>query len=134
MGENMQHLHAIAPGMYCTNTQCSMRINIDLSECVDCEYDFIENAVYAESSRMDAMRNVEFLKENNELNSSSATKYFMQVKAAEAIMDDFDAIYVEPGTPVIIHVSEEIWIDYDPEGRRVQHQENFNHIPVRTLD
>ncbi|WMB75073.1 integrase [Shewanella oncorhynchi] len=88
-----EHLHAIAPGMYCTNTQCSMRINIDLSECVDCEYDFIENAVYAESSRMDAMRNIEFLKENNELNSSSATKYLMQVKAAEAIMDDLGFKY-----------------------------------------
>jgi hypothetical protein len=82
------HLHAIAPGMYCTNTQCSMRINIDLSECVDCDYDYIENAVYAESSRMDAMRNIEFLRESNELNSSAATKFFMQVKAAEAIMDD----------------------------------------------
>lgn len=82
------HLHAIAPGMYCTNTQCSMRIKIDLSECVDCEFDFIENAVYAEGSRMDAMRNIEFLKETNELNSSAATKYFMQIKAAEAIMED----------------------------------------------
>ncbi len=82
------HLHAVAPGMYCTNTQCSMRINIDLSECVDCEYDFIENAVYAESSRIDAMRNIELLNECNELNSSSATKYFMQVKAAETILDD----------------------------------------------
>ena len=88
-----EHLHAIAPGMYCTNSQCSMRINIDLSECVDCEYDFIENAVYAESSRMDAMRNVEFLKEINELNSSSATKYLMQVKAAEAIMDELGFKY-----------------------------------------
>ncbi|EHR5321334.1 integrase [Vibrio parahaemolyticus] len=84
------HLHAVAPGMYCTNTQCSMRINIDLSECVDCEYDFIENAVYAESSRIDAMRNIELLKEFHELNSSSATKYFMQVKAAEAILDDLE--------------------------------------------
>ena len=90
LSHGKEHLHAVAPGMYCTNTQCSMRINIDLSECVDCEYDFIENAVYAESSRMDAMRNIEFLKENHELNSSSATKYFMQVKAAETIMDDLE--------------------------------------------
>ena len=87
------HLHAVAPGMYCTNTQCSMRINIDLSECVDCEFDFIENVVYAESSRMDAMRNFEFLKETNELNSSAATKYFMQIKAAEAIMEELGFIY-----------------------------------------
>ncbi|EOG7736894.1 integrase [Vibrio cholerae] len=82
------HLHAIAPGMYCINTHCSMRINIDLSECVDCEYDFIEDVVYAEGSRMDAMRNIGLLKEYGELNSSSATKYFMQVKASEAIMED----------------------------------------------
>ncbi len=81
------HLHAIAPAMYCTNVQCSMRINVDLSECVDCEYDYIEDAAYAECSRMDAMRNIEFLKENSELNSSSATKYYMQIKAAERIMD-----------------------------------------------
>ena len=46
----------------------------------------------------------------------------------------FDAVYVPPGTDVIIHINEQIKIDYDPEGRRVQHQENFNHIPVRTLD
>ena len=46
----------------------------------------------------------------------------------------FDAVYVAPGTPVIVHITEEIWVDYDPEGRRVQHQENFNSIPVRTLD
>ena len=65
-----------------------MRINIDLSECVDCDYDYIENAVYAESSRMDAMRNIEFLRDSNELNSSAATKFFMQVKAADAIIDD----------------------------------------------
>lgn len=84
------HLHAVAPGLYCTNTLCSMRINIDLSECVDCEYDYIENVVYAEGSRMDAMRNIELLKENDELNSSSATKYYMQVKAAEEIMDDLE--------------------------------------------
>lgn len=46
----------------------------------------------------------------------------------------FDVVYVEPGTPVIVHITEEIWVDYDPEGRRVQHSENFNQIPVRSLD
>lgn len=54
-----------------------MCINIDLSECVDCEYDFIENVVYVEFFCMDVMRNVEFLKENNELNFSFVIKYFM---------------------------------------------------------
>jgi hypothetical protein len=85
-----EHLHAIAPGMYCTNNKCSMRISIDLTECVGCEFDYIENVVYAESSRMDAMRNLNLLLEYNELNSSSATKYHLHIKAAERIMTDLE--------------------------------------------
>lgn len=85
-----EHLHAIATGMYCTNNACSMRISIDLTECVSCEYDYIENAVYAESSRMDAMRNLNLLIEMKELNPSSATRCYMQIKAAERIMTDLN--------------------------------------------
>ncbi|MGL1103981.1 integrase [Vibrio parahaemolyticus] len=88
-----EHLHAIAPGMYCSNDNCSMRLNIDLTECVECEWDYIENVIYAEGSRMDAMRNLNFMIEYNELNSSSATKYYMQIKAAEKIMSDLDFDY-----------------------------------------
>jgi integrase len=85
-----EHIHAIAPGMYCTNNKCSMRISIDLTECVGCEFDYIENVVYAEASRMDAMRNLNLLLEYNELNSSSATKYHLHIKAAERIMVDLE--------------------------------------------
>ncbi|HIF9347000.1 TPA: integrase [Photobacterium damselae] len=85
-----EHLHAIAPGMYCTNSSCSMRIKIDLTECVSCEFDYIENVAYAESSRMDAMRDLGFMIEMNDLNSSSATRCYMQIKAAERIMTDLD--------------------------------------------
>jgi hypothetical protein len=84
------HLHVTAPGIVCTNTQCSMRINIDLSECVGCENDYIEDVVYAESARMDAMRNLNFLLEMNDLNSNSASQYIMQIGAAEKIMKDLD--------------------------------------------
>lgn len=84
------HLHVTAPGIVCTNTQCSMRINIDLSDCVDCGYDYIEDVVYAESSRMDAMRNLNLLIEWEDLNASSASKYYMQIKAAETIMKDLE--------------------------------------------
>lgn len=87
------HLHAIAPGIICTNNQCSMRINIDLTECVGCEFDYIENVVYAESARMDAMRNLNLLIEYKELNPSSASKYHMQIKAAEKIMQDLEFEY-----------------------------------------
>lgn len=88
-----EHLHAIAPGMYCTNDNCSMRIAIDLTECVNCEYDYIENVVYAESSRMDGMRNLGMLIEMNDLNASSATRCYMQIKAAERIMTDLEYDY-----------------------------------------
>lgn len=45
----------------------------------------------------------------------------------------FDAVYVEPGTSMIVHITRQIAVDYDPEGRRVSHSENFNAIPVRSL-
>ena len=45
----------------------------------------------------------------------------------------FDAVYVQPGTSMIVHITRQIPIDYDPEGRRVSHSENFNTIPVRSL-
>lgn len=93
--EKRMHIHAIAPGMYCTNNKCSMRINIDLSECVDCEFDLIESATYAEASRQSAMKNILFAVEENELNSSLASKYVMQIRSAECIMKDLDFPYEE---------------------------------------
>lgn len=35
--------------------------------------------------------------------------------------NSFDAIYVEPGTQLAIHITEQLKIDYDPEGRKVNH-------------
>ena len=84
------HLHAIAPGMYCTNSNCDMRINIDLTECIDCEFDYIEDASYAVTSRANAMRNILKLAELGDLNASIASKYIVQIRAAEKIMDDLD--------------------------------------------
>ena len=37
----------------------------------------------------------------------------------------FDAIFVKPGARVAIHVDKELQIDYDPNGRRVSHDSNF---------
>lgn len=94
---DVKHLHVIAPSMVCTNKLCSMRINIDLTECVDCEYDFIEDVTFAETSRMDAMRNLHLLHEQNDLNHSSLSKLVMTIRAAEKIMDDLNFEY-EPYT------------------------------------
>ena len=87
------HLHAIAPGMYCTNNACEMRIAIDLTECVSCEFDYIENVVYAESARMNAMIELNMLIEQHDLNASSASLNYMKIKAAERIMNDLEFDY-----------------------------------------
>jgi len=87
------HLHAIAPGMYCTNNACEMRIAIDLTECVSCEFDYIENVVYAESARMNAMIELNLLIEQHDLNASSASMNYMKIKAAERIMNDLEFDY-----------------------------------------
>lgn len=87
------HLHAIAPGMYCTNNACEMRIAIDLTECVSCEFDYIENVVYAESARMNAMIELNMLIEQRDLNASSASLNYMKIKAAERIMNDLEFDY-----------------------------------------
>lgn len=90
---DVKHLHVIAPSMVCTNKLCSIRINIDLTECVDCEFDFIEDVSFAETSRMDAMRNLHLLYEQNDLNHSSLSKLVMTIRAAEKIMDDLNFEY-----------------------------------------
>lgn len=108
---NRAHIHAIAPGMYCTRNECSMRISIDLSECVDCGWDLIEDVVFAETARMDAMRNLLFLHDSGELNKSAASKYIMQIRSAEKIMSDIGFEYEKFAIPaeaeaMLIDVSE----------------------------
>ncbi len=46
----------------------------------------------------------------------------------------FDAIYIPPGTEMAIHISEELRIDYDPEGRKVNHYAKINRRTDRHLD
>ncbi|AOT07147.1 hypothetical protein [Pseudoalteromonas luteoviolacea] len=70
--DGKEHIHAIAPGMYCTNAQCDMRINVAMDECVDCEFDFIMDGLYAEGKRLAAHRNLAVLDEMNDLNHNVA--------------------------------------------------------------
>lgn len=35
--------------------------------------------------------------------------------------NSFDAIYVEPGTELAVHITEQLKIDYDPNGRKINH-------------
>ena len=48
--------------------------------------------------------------------------------------NSFDAIYVAPGTRMVVHITEEIKIDYDPEGRKVNHYANINRHSANHLD
>jgi hypothetical protein len=98
------HIHAIAPGMYCTNSQCDMRINVTLEECVDCEFDVIMDGMYAEGKRMNASRNLAILDEQNEITHSVASQLVMQIKSCEAILSDLGIPFDEVQIP--LHVSE----------------------------
>lgn len=46
----------------------------------------------------------------------------------------FDAIYRAPGAEVAIHITEEIRIDYDPEGRKTHHEGYLSRSRYRELD
>jgi integrating conjugative element protein (TIGR03752 family) len=48
--------------------------------------------------------------------------------------NSFDAIYIPPGTALVVHLSEELKIDYDPEGRKVNHYANINRRSDHHLD
>lgn len=48
--------------------------------------------------------------------------------------NSFDAIYVPPGTELAIHITEELKIDYDPKGRKVNHYANINRRSDSHLD
>ena len=47
---------------------------------------------------------------------------------------EYDAVYVPPGTRVAVHVDEELRIDYDPAGRLVRHEDAGTNGGRRALD
>lgn len=48
--------------------------------------------------------------------------------------NSFDAIYVEPGTQLAVHILKELQIDYDPEGRKVNHYAEIQSRSAYYLD
>lgn len=87
------HLHAVAPGIYCTNNKCSIRVNVDLSGCIDCEFDYIENAVYVESSRLKAIKLLNYNIEQEVINKNDISRWLVQIKSAEKILKDLGLEY-----------------------------------------
>ncbi len=90
---NKAHLHAILPGIYCTNSNCDMRISIELAECIECEFDLVEEVFSIEAIRINAMKNIIVLHEKNELSHSSLSHFLMKIKAAEQILSDMNFEY-----------------------------------------
>ncbi|MFH4471147.1 site-specific integrase [Vibrio parahaemolyticus] len=92
-----RHLHAVAPGVYCTSTTCGLRTLVNLIECVDCKNDYIVDAVFAEAKRKEAEIHMLYDIEHNELTPQTASESYIKIQAAERIMKDLDIDY-EPVT------------------------------------
>ncbi|MBY6198836.1 tyrosine-type recombinase/integrase [Vibrio hangzhouensis] len=88
-----RHIHAVAPGVYCTSTTCGLRTLVNLMECVDCKNDYIVDAVFAEAKRKEAEIHMLYDIENNELTPQTASESYIKVQAAERIMDDLGIDY-----------------------------------------
>ena len=88
-----RHIHAVAPGVYCTSTTCGLRTLVNLMECVDCKNDYIVDAVFAEAKRKEAEIHMLYDIENNELTPQTASESYIKVQAAERIMHDLGIDY-----------------------------------------
>ncbi|CAK3796789.1 Site-specific integrase [Vibrio crassostreae] len=96
--EQKRHIHAVAPGVYCTSTGCSLRTQVNLLECVDCKNDYIVDAVFAEAKRKEAEIHMLWDIEHDELTPQTASEVYIKITAAERIMKDLDISY----EPVVI--------------------------------
>ncbi|KYY51665.1 tyrosine-type recombinase/integrase [Vibrio parahaemolyticus] len=85
-----RHIHAVAPGVYCTSTTCGLRTLVNLMECVDCKNDYIVDAVFAEAKRKEAEIHMLYDIENDELTPQTAAESYIKVQAAERIMKDLN--------------------------------------------
>ncbi|WP_159820611.1 site-specific integrase [Colwellia sp. 20A7] len=94
MRKGKRHLHVVAPGIYCTSQNCSLRTQVSLIECVDCDNDYIVDAVYAEAMRKEAETHMYFDIEHNELTPQTASESYIKITAAQRIMDDLGVEYV----------------------------------------
>ena len=88
-----RHLHVVAPGVICTSTSCAMRTSVSFLDCVDCDNDYVVDAVFAEANRKSAEINMLYDIEHGELTASSATESYKKIIAAQRIMDDLDVVY-----------------------------------------
>jgi integrase len=91
--DQKRHIHAVAPGVYCTSTGCSLRTQVNLMECVDCKNDYIVDAVFAEAKRKEAEIHMLWDIEHDELTPQTASEAYIKITAAERIMSDLGIGY-----------------------------------------
>lgn len=88
-----KHIHALAPGMYCINNTCSMRIGIEIGECVDCDWALIESGAYAQAVRQESINILESLQSTRELSVDIIAFQEVRIRSAEKILNDLDISY-----------------------------------------
>ncbi|HGF3774358.1 TPA: site-specific integrase [Vibrio parahaemolyticus] len=88
-----RHIHVVAPGIYCTSANCSLRTQVNLIECVDCNNDYIVDAVYAEAMRKEAEEHMHYDIMHKELTLQAASESYIKITAAQRIMDDLGMEY-----------------------------------------
>lgn len=88
-----RHLHVVAPGVICTSTSCSMRTTVSFLDCVDCDSDFVIDAVFAEANRKSAEINMHYDIEHGELSPQSASESYKKIVAAQRVMGDLGLEY-----------------------------------------
>lgn len=107
--DQKRHIHAVAPGVYCTSTGCSLRTQVNLMECVDCKNDYIVDAVFAEAKRKEAEINMLWDIEHDELTPQTASEAYIKITAAERIMNDLGIEYEPVVLPKLV---QELLIPY----------------------
>ncbi|CAK2645489.1 Integrase [Vibrio crassostreae] len=100
--EQKRHIHAVAPGVYCTSTSCSLRTQVNLLECVDCPNDYIVDAVFAEAKRKEVEINMHWDIEHDELTPQTAAEAYIKITAAERIMNDLGVNYEPVELPQLV--------------------------------
>ncbi|MGL1258110.1 site-specific integrase [Vibrio parahaemolyticus] len=91
--DGRHHIHAVAPSIYCTSRNCDLRTQVNFIECVDCDNDYIVDAVYAEAARKEAEIAMNYDIENNELTPQTASESYIKITAAQRIMDELGIDY-----------------------------------------
>ena len=62
-------------------------------DCVDCDNDYVTDAVFAEANRKSAEINMLYDIEHGELTPQSAAESYKKIEAAQRIMSDLDVEY-----------------------------------------